>query len=156
MYLVYLLKEKSTGNVIYVGSSSRPAARMKEHLQMLRGRKKNNQKLYDYMRKHNLQLYKDVEVIWVDVAENREEMYKLEAEYYYRYEKTLTNDRPAEDRNGSFNPKRRKVRCKSENKIFDSILECCKYYKIPRTTFMRMLNQEYPKYKMYSDFEYVD
>ena len=33
MYIVYLFKEKETNEVIYVGSTSRPIVRLKEHKQ---------------------------------------------------------------------------------------------------------------------------
>jgi len=154
MYLIYLFKEKSNNTVFYVGSSARPSARMKEHLLCLNGSKQNNQKVYSYMKERNLQFYKDVEVIWVDCAESRQEMYNLEAQYYYKYKETLTNDRPAENRNGQFNPKRRKVRCKSENKTFNSLIECAKHYNIPRTTLTGWLNKPHSKHWT-CDFEYI-
>ena len=69
MYTIYLFKEKNTGNIIYVGSSSRPAARMKEHLLSLNGKKKKTN-IHKYMLENNLRLFKDVEVIWADIGKN--------------------------------------------------------------------------------------
>lgn len=140
MYLVYLLKEKATDNVIYVGSSSRPCERMKEHLLALKGVKPSNQRIYSYMRENNLDFYKDVEIIWVDGANNRDEMLKLEAEYYELYKDTVLNDRPAEDRNGGFNPKRRAVKCLTDGREFKTVSECAKFYNMRRTTLSGILN----------------
>lgn len=142
MYLVYLLKEKATNQVIYVGSSARPAERMKEHNQVLQGGKKAQEKypLYQYMMNKGLKLYKDVEVIWVDVAKDRESMYALEAEYYYKYEKTVLNDRPAEDRFGRYNPKRRYVFCLTDNKEFKTVTSCAEYLGIRRQILSDILH----------------
>lgn len=142
MYTVYLFREKATGKIIYVGSSSRPSARMKEHLLVLRGAKQNNQKIYSYMRDKGLQLYKDVEIIWVDCADTMEEMHDLEAQYYYKYQDTVMNDRPAEIRDGKYNPKRRKVRCLNTGEIFNTVIECARYYNKGRTTLNRVLSKE--------------
>ena len=79
MYLVYLFKEKKTGEIIYVGSSSRPSARLKEHGAQLRGDKQPC-KIHNYMNAKKLKLYKDVEVIWVDSANDKNEMLELETE----------------------------------------------------------------------------
>ena len=140
MYLVYLPKEKRTNTVIYVGSSSRPAARMKEHVAALNGKKKTNQRLHSYLRENNLSFYKDVTVEWVDVANDRDSMLALEAHYYEVYKETVLNDRPAEDRNGAFNPKRRAVRCLTDGKEFKTVSECANYYGYARTTLSNVLH----------------
>lgn len=135
MYLVYLFREKNTGHVIYVGSSARPAERLKEHQQALLGMKKQSS-IHQYMNSHNLKLYKDVIVEWVDSGEDKHEMVDLEEQYYSKYKPDgyLLNDRPGEDRGGHFNPRRRKVTCLNDGKIFSSVLEAAKYYDIPRTS----------------------
>lgn len=157
MYLVYLFREKESGKVIYVGSSARPAARMKEHVATLEGRKPTNMKVYDYMRENNLELYKDVEVVWVDRADDDVSLRELEAEYYFKYEGTVLNDRPAEDRNGEHNPKRKGVRCLDDGKEFSSVLQCSKYYGIPRTTLTNHLKGRRKKFKNTNlRFEYID
>ena len=140
MYLVYLLKEKRSENVIYVGSSARPSARMKEHIATLKGKKPSNQKLYAYMRDNELEFYKDVEVIWVDCGNDKYEALELEEKYYYIYEDTLLNDRPAENRTGSFNPKRRVVKCLDDGKVFNTVSECASYYGLKRTTLSNVLH----------------
>ena len=140
MYLVYLLKEKRKNKVIYVGSSARPAERMKEHLACLRGDKPNNQKIYHYMREHKLQFYKDVEIIWVDCASNKDEMLELEAQYYERYKETVLNERPAENRYGGNNPKHRWVKCLSDGLTFKTVTECAEHYGFKRTTLSGILN----------------
>lgn len=154
MYLVYLLKEKSTDKVIYVGSSARPAARMKEHRQALQLRKPNNAKLYDYMRERNLQFYKDVAVVWIDVGDDKESMLKLEEQYYYKYRDTVLNDRPAEDRNGAFNPKRRQVICLTDGITFKTVSECARHYGVARTTLSGWLNG-YRKYNPLKGKEFL-
>ena len=142
MYLVYLLKEKRTNKVLYVGSSARPSERMKEHRQAILGSKEELLKypLYKYIRENGFKLYKDIEVIWVDVADDRQSMYELEAEYYYKYEDTVLNDRPAEDREGKYNPKRRYVKCLTDGKEFKTVSECAKYYGVTRNRLSGILN----------------
>lgn len=159
MYLVYLLKEKGTQNIIYVGSSSRPTERMKEHNQIINGKRQSNMKLYKYIKSKGLKLYKDIEVIWVDIAETKEQMHDLEEKYYYKYKDTIKNDRPAECRSGKYNPKRRKVKCINDNRIFATVTECANYYNKGRTTISNVLigEKEYTiingeKYK----FEYIN
>lgn len=142
MYLVYLFKEKKTGEIIYVGSSARPAERMKEHVQAIDGRKKCNMPLYKYINSKGLKLYKDIEVIWVDAAKDKESMYELEAQYYYKYRDTVKNDRPAEIRNGEFNPKRRKVKCLNDGRVFPTVMGCSQFYGKSRTQINRVLSHE--------------
>ncbi len=52
MYIVYLFKEKETNEVIYVGSTSRPIVRLKEHKQQLLGMKPQNA-IHRYMTEKN-------------------------------------------------------------------------------------------------------
>ena len=142
MYLVYLFKEKSTGQIIYVGSSARPAERMKEHARAINGDKKSDLAIYRYIRDENLRLYKDIEVIWVDSAKDKEEMYELEEQYYFKYLDTIKNERPAEIRKGVYNPRRRKVKCLNDGKIFATVTDCAKYYGKGRTTISNVLINE--------------
>lgn len=141
MYLVYLFKEKNSNEVIYVGSSARPAERMKEHIQALNG-KKNINNIHKYMIENDLRLYKDVEVIWVDSAEGKDGMLELEEKYYYKYFDTIKNERPAEDRTGKYNPRKRKVKCLNDGMVFKTVTECSKYYKKGRTTISNVLIKE--------------
>ena len=159
MYIVYLFKEKSTDKVIYVGSSARPAERMKEHNLVIKGSKHSNQRIYDYIRDHGLKLYKDIEVVWVDCADSREEMYDLEATYYFKYKDTVMNDRPAEIRFGKYNPRTRKVRCLNDGRVFSTVTECARAYGKKRTTISNVVTNVKPytwidgeKYR----FEYVN
>lgn len=140
MYLVYLLREKATNVVIYVGSTSRPACRIKEHILSLAGKKSKHQKIHSYMRERGLMFFKDVTVEWVDCANDRSEMYALEEKYFGLYKDTLLNDRPAENRFGGYNPKRRFVTCLDDGKTFDTISECAKHYGIKRTTLSNVLH----------------
>ena len=144
MNLIYLFKEKSTNEIIYVGSSSRPSARMKEHIQTLKGDKQSNQKIYKYMNSKNLKFYIDVEVIWVDCADTVSEMRKKEEEYYFKYIDTVKNDRPGEYLLGKYSPKRRSVKCINDGMIFDTVTECAKYYGKVRTTIQNVLIKEQP------------
>ena len=160
MYVVYLFREKKSGNVIYVGSSARPAERMKEHLQSLNGIKPK-MKIHNYMLNNGLKLYRDVEVVWVDCANNKAEMALLEEQYYYQYQATLLNDRPGENRYGWYNPKRRAIRCVNDGKVFNTISECGIYYGKARTTIQRTLSPDadYPYTWVSGEkyyFEYVN
>ena len=139
MYAVYLFVEKSTQKVIYVGSSARPAARMKEHVAMLEGRKDRMQKIHEYMISNGLKLYKDVAIVWIDCADSMEEMHDLEAQYYFKYQDTVLNERPAEIRYGKYNPKRRRVQCLNDGKVFEDITECAQYYNKGRTTINKVV-----------------
>ena len=148
VYYIYLFREKKTGKVIYVGSSARPMQRIKEHIQCAEFRKKtrnnNHQKIYLYLRDNNLELIKDVEIVWVERVEDKEESLRLEAEYFYKYKDTVLNDRPAEDMNGNNNPRRRKIICVNTGEIFGSISECAKFYNKARSTISNVVLGEKP------------
>lgn len=157
MYLVYLFREKSNNNVIYVGSSSRPAARLKEHNHQLIGIKNPNN-IHKYMLNKGLKLYKDVSVEWIDCADSKEEMLALEEKYYYRYLETIKNERPAEDRKGYYNPRKRKVKCLNDGNTFKTVTECAKYYGKGRTTISNVCIKEKPYTWINNEkyyFEYV-
>lgn len=145
MYVVYLFKEKKTGDVIYVGSSARPAERMKEHAQSLKGMKPRTQ-IHEYMIANHLELYRDVEVVWVDYGKDKDEMIQLEEMYYYKYESTLLNDRPGDNIHGWYNPKRKAVRCLNDGKVFKTVTECSRYYGKSRQAIHNALSTkpEYP------------
>lgn len=158
MYTVYLFKEKSSEEVIYVGSSARPSARMKEHIHQLNGSKSPNN-IHRYMIEKGLKLYKDVEVIWVDCAETKEEMWELEEQYYFKHIDTVKNERPAEDRHGHYNPRKRKVKCLNDGNVFKTVSECSRYYNKGRTTISNVLIKEKPYTWINGEkyiFEYVD
>ena len=158
MYIVYLLREKQSGEVIYVGSSARPITRLNEHQQALNGIKPPS-KVHQYMLSHNLTLYKDVEVVFTDVGKNKAEMVALEEQYYYKYAETLLNDRPGENRYGWYNPKRRSVRCVNDGKVFQTISACSHYYKKARTTIQNVTGGHKPYTWINGEkyfFEYAD
>jgi len=159
MYVVYLFKEKKTGRVLYVGSSARPAERMKEHMQSLMGMKART-KVHEYMVENHLKLYRDVEVIWVDSGKDKNEMIALEEQYYYKYvDQGLLNERPGENRYGWYNPKRRKVRCLNDGKVFKTVTECSQYYHKGRTTIEKVLTGNTTHTWVNGEkyfFEYVD
>lgn len=158
MYIVYLFREKRNGNVIYVGSSARPIVRLKEHKQQLEGMKKPN-KIHKYMIKNNLRLYDDVSVEFVKETKNKQEMLKEEEKFYFLFSETLKNERPADIKTEFYNPRRRKVKCLNDNKIFKTVTECAKYYKKGRTTISNVLIKE-KEYTWINDekyfFEYVN
>ena len=158
MYTIYLFKEKSNGEIIYVGSSARPSARLKEHNHQLSGSKPQNN-IHKYMNEKGLKLYKDVEVIWCDCADTKEEMWELEEQYYFKHMDTVKNDRPGEDRNGQYNPRRRKVKCLNDGMVFKTVSECASYYNKGRTTISNVLINEKPFTWINNEkyiFEYVD
>lgn len=156
IYFVYLFRVKESQKIIYVGSTARPITRFKEHLEALEGKRKNNQKIYDYMNRNNYKLYSDVEIVLCERVKSREEMYKKEAEYYFKYKDTILNDRPAENINGDYNPKRKKVKCLNDGNIFQSISSCAKYYKKGRTTITRALNNYKDNRGINVNYTYVD
>ena len=157
VYYIYLFREKNTGKVIYVGSSARPMERIKEHIQCAEFRKKtkynNHQKIYLYLRDNNLKLIKDVEIVWVERVEDKEESLRLEAEYFHKYKDTVLNDRPAEEMDGSNNPKRKKVVCVNTGEVFDTVTECANYYGKGRSTITRVL-QKVAKHTYVNDEKY--
>lgn len=158
MYTVYLFKEKTTGHIIYVGSTARLSARLKEHRHQLSGARNPNN-IHRYMIENNLKLYKDVEVVLVDCADTKEEMWSLEEKYYFKHSGTIKNERPGEDRNGHYNPRRRKVKCLNDGKVFKTVTECAKYYGKGRTTISNVLIKEKPYTRINEEkyyFEYVD
>lgn len=133
MYLVYLFQEKSTGNVIYVGSTSRMQARLKEHKRALTTGK-GASRIHRYMNSKNLKLVNDVRIIWEYSTDNMEDMLKHEESEYYKWlpAGNLMNERPGEDRNGSNNPKARAVRCLNDGRVFKTISSAARYYGITR------------------------
>jgi predicted GIY-YIG superfamily endonuclease len=140
MYVVYLFREKKTGHIIYVGSSARPAERLKEHQQALDGKKKQAL-IHRYMLQNNLKLYRDIEVIFCDSGKDKQEMIKLEEQYYYKYfSSALKNERAGENKHGWYNPKRRPVRCLNDNKEFKTVLECSRFYNIRRQSIHDVLS----------------
>ena len=96
------------------------------------------------MNDNNLKFYKDVEVLWVDCADNEPEIRKLEEYYYFRYIETILNDRPGEDTKGKYNPRRRKVTCRNDGMVFETVSECARYYNKGRTTISNVLRNEKP------------
>lgn len=159
MYLVYVFVEKESEKVIYVGSTARPSARIKEHNLSLAGKKPKGA-IHNYMIKNNLKLYKDVEVRWIDCADNILDGRLLEEKYYYLYEDTVLNERPGEDRTKNYNPRHRLVRCLEDGKEFKSVLSCSEYYNVPRTTISNQLNgykkQVKTKDNQILHFEYIN
>lgn len=139
MYIVYLFKEKLTNKIIYVGSTSRPIVRLKEHKQALNGIK-NRQKIHTYMINNNLKLYDDVIVEFVKECENKQEMLNEEEKLFYKYKDTLLNERPAENRKGQYNSTAKKVKCITDGNVFKSILQCSKFYHKSRSTISDCLN----------------
>ena len=69
-------------------------------------------------------------------------MIELEQKYYYKYIDTIKNDRPGENRYGWYNPKRRKVKCINDNRIFRTVTECARFYGKGRTTISGVLRGE--------------
>ena len=76
------------------------------------------------------------------IAKDKEEMYELEEQYYFKYLDTIKNERPAEIRKGVYNPRRRKVKCLNDGKIFATVTDCAKYYGKGRTTISNVLINE--------------
>lgn len=158
MYMVYLFREKETGEVIYVGSSARPMARLKEHRHQLSSDRKPNL-IHRYMIEKNLNLYDDVSVEFVYNASSREEMLKVEEKYYFENLKTIKNERPGEDKSGHYNPRKRKVICLNDGKVFKTVSECARHYKKGRTTINNVLTREKPHTFINGEkyiFEYVN
>ena len=110
------------------------------------------------MSKHNLKLYDDVSVEFVKECTNKEDMLKAEEIYYFKYIDTVLNERPGEDRNGSYNPRRRKVRCLNDGREFSTVSECALFYNKGRTTVSNVLNKEKPYTWVHNEkyyFEYI-
>lgn len=128
---VYVFVEKSSDTPIYVGSSSRLSARLKEHVESIRGSRRK-QKIHAYMNLMGLELYRDVEVRIISAHPNIKEGQHAEAAYYYLHQETLQNDRPAENRFGEFNPKRKAVKCLETGEEFPSVLQAAAHYRTNR------------------------
>jgi predicted GIY-YIG superfamily endonuclease len=158
MFIVYLFKEKKTETVIYVGSSARPAERMKEHIASIKGNKPRN-KIQRYMHSNGLELFKDVEVIWIDCAESRDEMISKEQEYYYKHVNTIMNERPGDNKSGWYNPRRRVIRCVNNGVEYRTVTECAELLNVGRTTLSDVLNNRKPHLNVNGEkllFEYVN
>ena len=96
---------------------------------------------------------KDIEIVWVERVEDKEESLRLEAEYFHKHKETVLNDRPAEEMDGGGNPRSRSVICLNDGKIFDTITECANYYGKGRSTITRVL-QKVAKHTYVNDEKY--
>ena len=155
-YCIYLFRVKETRTVIYVGSCKSISRRLNEHRRAFK-ESKRMLPIHKYMKEEHLELFKDVEVSVVEylVDSTKEEALKIEAEYYYRYEKTLRNTRPAEIRTGKFATRNRPVKCNSDGKEFISIRQAAEYYGIVRNTLMNHLSKG-KKLKSGISFSYIN
>lgn len=141
-YFIYLFREKQTGSVIYVGSTRAIGKRLNEHRRAFR-EPKHELPIHTYMKQNNLKLFDDVEVCIVEFLQGvpKEKALEVEAEYYYRYEKTLKNVRPAENRIGEFSARNKAVRCLNDGKEHLSIRQAAEFYGLNRVTIMNHLNK---------------
>ncbi len=142
MYYIYLFREKETGNVIYVGSTMYISNRLNEHRRAFR-EEKHELPIHTYMKGKNLKLFDDVEVCIVKELPNstKEEVLKVEAEYYFKYKDTVKNTRPAEIRTGVYSTQSKPVICTNDEKTFVSIREASEFYGLNRVTIMNHLNK---------------
>ena len=155
-YFIYLFREKKTQKVIYVGSCKNIGRRLNEHRRALREPKRENP-IHKYMRENDLKLFDDVEVAIVEYSNNmtRAEALELEAKYYYLYESTVKNKRPAENRTGIYATRNKPVKCLTDGKVFFSVRKAAEYYGVTRHTLMKHLNFG-TRLKSELIFEYVD
>lgn len=155
-YFIYLFRVKATGDVIYVGSCRKLAERLNEHRRAFR-EPKHQLPIHKYMIENNLELFKDVEValVWYSSNVSKEDALKVEEEYFYKYQATVKNTRPAEIRSGVWATRNKPVKCLNDGKVFLSIRQAAEYYGIDRTTIMYHLNKGRKILRGYA-FEYVN
>lgn len=127
---IYLFVETETDTVFYVGSSKMIGRRLNEHRRDLK--RPSRTPLYIYMRDHNLELFKNVEVRIVAYAKTREEASDIESEYIERYKATVTNVIKHDSRKYSTDPRYLKVRCVTTGEIFHAVKPVCEKYKVSR------------------------
>lgn len=154
-YFIYLFRVKKTQEVIYVGSTRNIGTRLNEHRRAFR-EPKHELPIHKYMKKNNLELFADVEVVIVEYLSNvsRQEALEIEAGYYYRYKDTLKNTRPAEIRSGEYATRNKPIRCLTDGQVFYSIRKAAEYYGITRHALMNHLNKG-TRLKSELIFEYV-
>ena len=156
-YMVYLFREKATGTVIYVGSCKNFGARMNDHRRSLRDKGKRLAPIHQYMLDNNLRLFDDVEVavVWYGVDVTKEQALEKEAEYFYKYQDTVKNTRPAEIRDGEFGANRKAVRCVTDGKVYATMKMAAEAYGLHYVTISNHINKGY-KLKCGLIFEYAD
>ena len=154
-YFIYLFRVKSSGEVIYVGSTKSIGKRLNEHRRAFR-EPAHELPIHAYMKQNNLELFHDVEVCIVEYLDDatKEEALKIEADYYYKYQDTIKNTRPAEIRDVEFSPRNIAVMFISDGKEFVSIRQAAEYYGVNRVTIANHLN-EGTRLKSGLVFEYI-
>lgn len=144
MYYVYILREKASNNVIYVGYTKYPTRRFKEHKESLDdNHDRKCQDVHQYMKDNNLMLYKDVEISLIDCLEFEEEAIAREIYYTNYYSSTVKNHLLGNIKDGKYNQHARKIMCLNDGKVFDTVRECSKYYKLREDRISGQLNKTY-------------
>lgn len=141
-YFIYIFRVKKTGDVIYVGSTKAIGKRLNEHRRGMR-ELSHQLPIHKYMKMNNLKLFSDVEVCIVEYFLNatKKDVLEKEAEYFYKYKKTLKNTRPAEIRNDEFAPRSKAVKCLNDGKFYKSIRRAAESCELNRATLMSHLNK---------------
>lgn len=141
-FFIYLFRVKETQEVIYVGSTKAIGARLNEHRRAFK-EEKHKLPIHKYMIENGLELFKDVEVVIVEYLNEatKEDALRVEAEYFYKYQDTIKNTRPAEIRGGEYSPRNKAVKCLNDGKEFISIRQAAEFYGVNRVTIMNHLNK---------------
>lgn len=130
LYL-YLFKEVKTGKVIYVGQTRFLGRRITEHIRALKDLR-NYAAIYVYMRNHNLEFFRDVEISIIFRGFDRAEMEALETEYINKYSTTVQNMIKVDTRKYNTDTRFKKVRCITTGEVFWAVNPVLEKYNISR------------------------
>lgn len=130
LYL-YLFKEVKTGKVIYVGQTRFLGRRITEHIRALKDLR-NYAAIYVYMRNHNLEFFRDVEISIIFRGFDRAKMEALETEYINKYSTTVQNMIKVDTRKYNTDPRFKKVRCITTGEVFWAVNPVLEKYNISR------------------------
>lgn len=107
---IYVFKEIKTGKIIYVGQTRYLGRRLNEHRDSLKDTTLHTS-IYVYMREHQLEFFRDVEIDIVGYTQDIDEASKLESEFIKKYQDTVQNVVSYDTRKYNTDPRLRKIRC---------------------------------------------
>lgn len=125
-YYIYLLQEKTTNNILYVGRTKFPMRRFQEHKKAI---KTSSAPLYKYIRENDLKLYDDINVIITEFIPN-DEIVANEREQYYTdlYKDTVLNVYLGDKRDFEYSNLNKPIQCITDGKIYSSIKQVFETY----------------------------
>lgn len=152
-YYIYLLKEKVTRKVLYVGCTIHPMRRLSEHKDAIVN---NSAPLYEYIRSNGFELFTDIEFHLVDKTTtlDTEEAELLEQKYTKEHKDTVLNVYMGNKRHNQFSNKNKRIRCVTDGKTYPSVKKVLESYEGVTNIYSHL--KRGTRLKNGLVFEYVD